>query len=212
MSVSERSDYMPTGYTAGIEDGKITTGKEFLKLCTRAFGIAIDLKDEPLSDPTPTRFEADTYYKKRLEDENANLEKFKAMSFEEAKDEMIKAYKDRIDMYKSMLEGSLKRNEQYAKVRAEVEDWNPPTPDHIELKKFALKQIDMCIDTQEQIDRYREYANEELDDSDSAVAEYIHEQTEFHRQGVKRAKESWDDEVKRTEDKNKWMELFLNSL
>jgi hypothetical protein len=134
------------------------------------------------------------------------------MSFEEARDEMIKAYKDRIDMYKSMLEGSLKRNEQYAKVRAEVEDWNPPTPDHIELKKFALKQIDMCIDTQEQIDRYREYANEELDDSDSAVAEYIHEQTEFHRQGVKRAKESWDDEVKRTEDKNKWMELFLNSL
>lgn len=203
---------MPTGYTAGIEDGTITTGKDFLKLCTRAFGIAIDLKDEPLSVPTPTKFEPDTYYKKRLEDEKANFEKIKAMSFEEARDEMIKAYKDRVDMYKSMLEGSLKRNKQYAKVRAEVEDWNPPTPYHIKLKKFALKQIDMCIDTQEQIDRYREYANEELDDSDSAVAEYIHEQTEFHRQGVKRAKESWDDEVKRTEDKNKWMELFLNSL
>lgn len=203
---------MPTGYTAGIEDGKITTGKEFLKLCMRAFWIAIDLKDEPLSVPTPTKFEPDTYYKKRLEDEKANFEKFKAMSFEEARDEMIKAYKDRVDMYKSMLEGSLKRNKQYAKVRAEVEDWIPPTPEHIELKNFALKQIDMCIDTQEQIDRYREYANEELDDSDSAVAEYIHEQTEFHRQGVKRAKESWDNEVKRTEDKNKWMELFLNSL
>jgi hypothetical protein len=203
---------MPTGYTAGIEDGRITTGKDFLKLCTRAFGIAIELKDEPLSVPTPTKFEPDTYYKKRLEDEKANFEKFKAMSFEEARAEMVRAYEDRIDMYKSMLEGSLKRNEQYAKVRAEVEDWNPPTPDHIELKKFALKQIDMCIDTQEQIDRYREYANEELDDSDSAVVEYIHEQTEFHRQGVKRAEESWDDEVKRTEDKNKWMELFLNSL
>ena len=203
---------MPTGYTAGIEDGKITTGKEFLKLCTRAFGVAINLKDEPLSVPTPTKFDPNTYYKKRLEDEKANFEKFKAMSFEEARDEMIKAYKDRVDMYKSMLEGSLKRNKQYAKIRAEVEDWNPPTPDHIELKKFALKQIDMCIETQEQIDRYRKYANEELDDSDSAVAEYIHEQTEFHRQDVKRAKESWDDEVKRTGDKNKWMELFLNSL
>lgn len=179
---------MPTGYTAGIEDGRITTGKDFLKLCTRAFGIAIDLKDEPLSVPTPTEFEPDTYYKKRLEDEKANFEKFKAMSLEEARAEMIRAYEDRIDMYKSMLEGCLKRNKQYAKVRAEVEDWNPPTSDHIKLKKFALKQIDMCIDTQEQIDRYREYANEELDDSDSAVAEYIHEQTEFHRQGVKELK------------------------
>ena len=26
---------MPTGYTAGIEDGRITTGKDFLKLCTQ---------------------------------------------------------------------------------------------------------------------------------------------------------------------------------
>ena len=56
---------MPTGYTAYIEDGDITTGKEFLKLCTRAFGIAIDLKDEPLSVPTPTHFEPNTYYKER---------------------------------------------------------------------------------------------------------------------------------------------------
>lgn len=28
-----------TGYTAQIENGNITTGKDFLKLCTRAFGM-----------------------------------------------------------------------------------------------------------------------------------------------------------------------------
>lgn len=203
---------MPTGYTAGIEDGRITTGKDFLKLCTRAFGIAIELKDEPLSVPTPTKFEPDTYYKKRLEDEIANYEKFKAMSFEDTKAEMLRAYDDRINMYKIMLENSLKRNKQYAKVRAEVEAWNPPTEEHRELKKFALKQIDMCVDTQEQIDKYREYANEQLDDSDNAVTEYLCEQMEFHGKSLKRAKESWEAEIKRTEDKNKWMEQFLNSL
>ena len=37
---------MPTGYTAYIEDGNITTGKEFLKLCLREFGIAVDMRDE----------------------------------------------------------------------------------------------------------------------------------------------------------------------
>ena len=46
---------MPTGYTAYIENGDITTGKEFLKLCTRAFGVAIDQKDDPLSVPTKTK-------------------------------------------------------------------------------------------------------------------------------------------------------------
>ena len=54
---------MPTGYTAYIEDGSITTGKEFLKLCSRAFGVAIDIKDEPLSVPTPVYVEPSSYYK-----------------------------------------------------------------------------------------------------------------------------------------------------
>ena len=53
---------MPTGYTAHIEDGEITTGKEFLKLCTRAFGVAVSLKDEPLSTPTPSSFEPSPFY------------------------------------------------------------------------------------------------------------------------------------------------------
>ena len=47
---------MPTGYTCYIEDGDIKTGKDFLMLCTRAFGIALDVRDEPLSVPTPTKF------------------------------------------------------------------------------------------------------------------------------------------------------------
>lgn len=35
---------MPTGYTAFIEDGDITTGREFLLLCSRNFGVAIDIQ------------------------------------------------------------------------------------------------------------------------------------------------------------------------
>lgn len=34
-----------TGYTAQIENGNITTGKDFLKLCTRTFGIAMDMRE-----------------------------------------------------------------------------------------------------------------------------------------------------------------------
>ena len=55
---------MPTGYTSYIKDEKITSGKEFLKLCTRAFGIAVDLKDKSLDVPTPNHFEPDHYYEK----------------------------------------------------------------------------------------------------------------------------------------------------
>ena len=203
---------MPTGYTAGIEDGRITTGKDFLRLCTRAFGVAIDLKDEPLSVPTPTKFEPDTYYKKRLEEEKTNLEKYKRMSFEDAKAEMIRSYADRVDMYRRMAEGSIERNKKYAKVRAEVEAWVPPTEKHLNLKKFALEQIDMCIDKQENIDEWLQQANEKIDDSDEAVENFIIKQIEYCCKSVKRAEENWKAELERVADKNSWMEEFLGSL
>lgn len=203
---------MPTGYTVGIEDGTITTGKDFLKLCTRAFGIAMDLRDEPLSVPTPTKFKPKTYYKDRLEKEKAELEKCRKMSFEDAKAKMINAHADRVKMYKSIAERYIENNKKYAKVRAEVEAWNPPTLEHYDLKKFALKQIDMCIEKQEYIDECLQKANEELDNSNEAVERYISEEIESCYKSVIRAKEDWDKEVARAASKNIWMEEFLNSL
>ena len=203
---------MPTGYTIEIEDGRITTGKDFLKLCTRAFGVAIRLKDEPLSVPTPTRIEPDTYYKDRIDREKAELEKAKNMSFEDAKAKMVKSHADRVKMCKSMAEKALRTNEKYAKVRAEVEAWNPPTEAHYDLKKFALEQIDMCIEKQEWIDKLLEQSNEKLDDSNEAVKDFINEEIEFCRKSVERAEKGWNEELRRVIAANVWMEEFLNSL
>lgn len=203
---------MPTGYTAGIEDGRITNGKDFLRLCTRAFGVAIELKEEPLSVPTPTKFEPNTYYKKRLEEEKANLEKYKRMSFEDAKAEMMRAYVDRVNMYKTMVEKNIKNNERYAKVRAEVEAWIPPTEAHYNLKSFALEQIDMCVTKQKWIDEWLRQANEKLDDSDEAVKRFIKEQIKDCCQSVKTAERNWKEELERVADRNSWMEEFLGSL
>ena len=75
---------MPTGYTSYINDGEITSGKEFLKLCTRAFGIAVDLKDESLDVPTPNHFEPDPYYEKAYKDSLKSRDKTYHMTFEEA--------------------------------------------------------------------------------------------------------------------------------
>ena len=80
---------MPTGYTSYIKDGEITSGKDFLKLCTRAFGIAVDLKDESLDVPTPNHFETDPYYEKAYKDSLASREKAYSMTFEEAKEVWI---------------------------------------------------------------------------------------------------------------------------
>lgn len=203
---------MPTGYTSYIEDGDITTGKEFLKLCTRAFGIAIELKDEPLSVPTPTHFEPDLYYKSRYERALQNLDKAKKITFEEAKNKMKLSYEKRISDYKSFAENAISLSRKYEKVRKEVEDWIPPTDNHKNLKKFALDQIDMSITNQGYIDEYLEISKEEFDSSDEAVYKYIEENINFCSKEVDMAYKAWQEELQRTKEKNEWITKFYESL
>ena len=190
---------MPTVYTEKIENGEITTGKEFLKLCTKALNVSAG-------------FEPNTYYKEVLEDSIANYDKFSKISFEDAKIEMIRAYADRVNTYKNAVINSMDKNQKYYKVREEVESWIPPTEEHINLKKFALEQIDMCIDSQELIDECLAISNEKLDSSKSAIKAFINEQIEFYRKRIDEWQELWDEEVKRAEANKLWVKQFLDSL
>lgn len=202
---------MPTGYTAYIEDEKITTGEEFLKLCTRAFGIAIDLKDKPLNVPTKTHFEADSYYKEKYEKSLELLEETKNMSFDEAANKRRKDYEEEISFHKEYAKSQILLNEKYEKVRKEVSEWIPPTDAHKKLKKFALNQIDICVTPQRHIDEYLEKSKENFDDSDKATYEYISDIISMCQKDVDRAYESYQEELKRTEEKNEWMKQFLES-
>lgn len=203
---------MMTGYTAHIEDGEITTGKDFLKLCTRAFGIAIDVRDEPLSVPTPSSFESSPFYKESYDRALKKLEEVNKMTFEEAKIQMRADYEKRISDYKAYAERETVMNEKYAKVRKEVEEWIPPTEEHEGLKKFALEQIDMCVTKQEYIDEYLEKSKEEFDDSDEAVQNYIKDIVDYYQRNIEMSYKSWQEELERTRRKNEWMTKFLESL
>lgn len=203
---------MPTGYTSYIEDGEITTGKDFLKLCTRAFGVAVDLKDEPLSVPTPEFIEPDRYYEDKYNEALEKLKSFINMSKEDIKKEMKEKHDKDIEYYKRYLDKANSRNKKYEKVRKEVEDWNPPTPEHVSLKKFALEQIDMCMESQTTIDSYAHRIKKEFDDSDEAVEKYIKTTIDNHRGNVDWRLEEWIKALKSVKEKNEWMRQFLNSL
>ena len=107
---------MPTGYTVYIKNRDITTGKEFLKLCTRNFGIAIDIRDESLSVPTPTHFEPHSYYKKAYDKAVEVRNKYRKMTFDEAKQKMIENYNERIASSKEYLKDCKSEDEKYKKV------------------------------------------------------------------------------------------------
>lgn len=202
---------MPTGYTSYIKDGEITSGKEFLKLCTRAFGIAVDLKDESLVVPTPNHFEPHPYYEKAYKDSLVSREKAYSMTLEEVKEDIISKYNDNKGRAEKILEKYKDEDKKYLKVREEVEKWIPPTSEHENLKKFCLEQIDMSLNTS-LYEWYEKDINKELDTSDDTVKKYIDILRDNADEKLKRAYKNWQEELRRVEEKNLWMKQFLDSL
>lgn len=80
---------MSTGYTSYIYDGKITNRSDFLKLCARAFGIAVDIKDENLSVATPNHFEPDPFYEEEYKKAVSKRNRYKRMTVDEARQEFV---------------------------------------------------------------------------------------------------------------------------
>lgn len=203
---------MPTGYTAFIEDGDITTGKEFLLLCSRAFGIAMDIRDEPLSVPTPTTFKPNEYYKNRYENAVKRLKAERNISFDVAKSRMRSDYDKRIEDAKKSIASMTAINERYTKVRGQVSGWIPPTESHAGIKKFALEQIDMCVNSDKMFAYYQEIIDTPFNDSDEAVREYIVKYIEYLEDEVERAKKAYNEEVERAKEKTQFMKEFIESL
>ena len=138
-------------------------------------------------------------------------EKAYSMTLEEAKEDMISKFKNNKASAKRCLKDYKDEDEKYLKVREEVEKWIPPTPEHENLKKFCLEQIDVSLNTS----LYKwceEDINKELDTSDDAIRKYIDDLKDQKDMQVNRAYEKYQAELKRVEEKNLWMKQFLDSL
>ena len=207
-----KENIMPTGYTAYIEDGDITTGKEFLKLCTRAFGVAIDQKDDPLSVPTKTKFEPSQYYIDVYNGACDELKKAKSMSFFEARDLLIKKHNEKIESSRKLANTLSNLRKKYLKVREEVDAWIPPSSEHNGLKKFALEQIDISIPSNESITALINNSKEYLSLSDEIIERFIKDNITECKRNVEYYKKLINDEYERTQEKQEWMDKFLKSL
>lgn len=82
----------------------------------------------------------------------------------------------------------------------------------MELKKFALNQIDISFENTRWHEQQIEKFEREIDLSDEAVTEYISERIKFAKEEVERTYKAWKEEVKRAENKNKWIDEFYKSI
>lgn len=204
---------MPTGYTAQIEDGKITNAKDFLLLCTRAFGVAIDLKGEPLSTPTPMEFEPDEYYKINLQRREQELEESKQMTIDEFIEREKHSMQRSAEFAREHIKEMKSANKRYLRIREVISKWNPPTTSHEGLKEFALEQIDKSIYSED----YFSWSEKIIEHSNTVRSQVewndlFDEYIKAAEEDVKRAKKRYDDAVELARRNTSYMKMLIESI
>lgn len=134
---------MPTGYTTAIIDG--CTFEEFALGAARAFWALVTMRDEPQSAEIPEKFEPSPYYKNALKQAEEDLEDLLALDDYECADKAYEEYINAIDSRSRSWQRHKNYRRKYELMRAQVERWEPPTPSHVDLKRFMLEQIDSSI-------------------------------------------------------------------
>lgn len=203
---------MPTGYTAYIEDGNITTGKEFLKLCLREFGIAVDMRDEPLSVPVPAHFEPDEWYKNHYMNMVKKLKENESLTFEEVKLRRQREHDKEVKSARRAIAQMTEVNERYKQIRKQIEAWTPPTEDYNGIKQFAIDQIEKSMNPEDHFDYYQKIIDEPFDDSDEAVREYMVRHLADLQNAAERSKRNYEKAIARANEKTEFMKVFLESL
>lgn len=191
-----------TGYVSLIDNGEITTPKDFLKVCLRAFGImnrkvgdSLSLESVENVDFTLTNDSTYNYYKKSLERDIESLKEIEEKSNNseeiqnEAYKEFIKYYENEIN---SCLESIAKINERNAKLNYFIDvitQWDC-SEQYNSVKEFALKQLVICKDDceyyNEAITRYKKL----LETPVESFKEYLNNQIESIKNSIQSHEES----------------------
>lgn len=139
---------MPTGYTSDIYNNRNVTLKDYIMLCARNFGVLIHMKEDSLDAPIPDKIEPSDYYLKRahqLEEKHKFIKENKKTD-----DELYAQYKaefyDEVNKRAEREKETYELKDRYLKMIKEVEDWEVPSSDYDNLKKFALSQLRDSLD------------------------------------------------------------------
>lgn len=135
---------MPTGYTAPIKDNRPITFAEFALRCSRGMGAAIMQRDEPL-EAELRELTLQPHYSERVDATREALQAALDRSVEEwaaiqeAEAAEMAAFREAYITEREAL------NDRYTAMLRQVHAWRPPTPEHFQLKRFMIEQLEQSI-------------------------------------------------------------------
>jgi len=203
---------MPTGYTAGILDGTVITFPQFAKLCMRAFGATIHLRDESLDTEYEPRVPSG-YHLKAIEKAKQSIIDAQKLSDDEIVDTRKRELEDSKKNCLEAIEKAKKSMIELNKILSDVRKWQPPTPDHTGIKDFMIEQIEKTI----VFDCKTDYYSRRLIEIETELLTI--NASEIRKQMIEQAKKDlayhnseYLKEVQRCDQSNKWVSDLLESL
>jgi hypothetical protein len=204
---------MPTGYTAGIIDGKITTFEEFATVCTRAFGATIHMRDESLETPYEPRTPSE-FYVNSLQSLRENLERVKSMSDDDIVLEFEEKIQDEINYHSREIASSTIKIDRLNAILEGVRSWIPPSEDHESFKAFMNEQIEITIKSElgpsyhmKKVETLRKDIQKGVD-----PAEKKNEMILDLEQRIADKCRNLELEIERCKKSNEWMDAFFRSI
>jgi hypothetical protein len=204
---------MPTGYTSGIIDGKITTFEQFATQCSRAFGATIHMRDNPLDSPYEPRTPSD-YYENSLQSQREKLEEMKTMTDEAIVQEFETLLNDNLEYHDRELEKTKVNLERLNSIMESAKSWVPPTEDHEGIRDYMIDQLKITI----QADGDSSYHVEEIIRTKKELEEGIDPKV-YREERIKEIEDrisyyegEVQKELERCKKSNDWMDKFLESI
>lgn len=134
---------MPTGYTADIGEGKITTLREFALRCARGMGACVMMRDEPWDAQIPERFEPQLdYQQKELAKATALLNDTDTLSPEECELRAQSDFAVAMASHGKYVAEKVVENGRYRDMLTAVEAWQTEAEG---IKDFMSEQLRISI-------------------------------------------------------------------
>jgi hypothetical protein len=204
---------MPTGYTAGIIDGKITTFEQFATQCSRAFGATIHMRDNPLDSPYEPRTPSE-YYVNSLQSQREKLEETKTMTDEAIVQDFETLLKDSLEYHERELEKTKVNLGRLNSIMESAKSWVPPTEDHEGVRDYMIDQLEITIkadgDPSYHVNKIVQAKKELEEGIDPKV--YREEKIKEIEDRISYYEGEVQKELERCKQSNDWMDKFLESI
>ena len=204
---------MPTGYTAGILDGKVNTFEEFATVCTRAFGATIHMRDNPMDSPYEPRTPSD-YHTNSIQSKRERLEEIESMSDEKIVEDFNTQLGEDLKYHQTKMEEDKRNLEKLNSMLESAKSWVPPTEDHQPFRNFMIEQVESTI----KVDGDPSYHVNKMVGIKQQMEEGINPK-EYREETIQEIKSQisyheteYQKELVRCKDSNDWMDKFFESI